>query len=136
MPTKDECIKYFKAHKKYSQGAERWRLWVRRSTYKQIRYKVAGAKNWTRVWNEDWVIPTIWGESNGLQNPGGNTSFRGLFQIWVEHVAPKYRNDLYVGTFNIKTAAWMFASPDPWMGPAPWKGGPPINASPYCPRVK
>jgi hypothetical protein len=134
MPTKDQCIKYFRAHNKYSQGAERWRLFVRRATYKQIRYKVAGSKNWTRVWNEDWVIPTIWGESNGLQNPGGNTTFRGLFQIWIAHVAPRYRDDLFVGTFNIKTASWMFARPGPDYGPYPWKGGPPVSASPYCPH--
>ncbi len=135
MPTKDQCVKYFKAHKSYKQGAERWRLFIRRETYRQIRLKVAGAKNWKRVWNENWIIPTIWGESNGLQNPGGNTTCRGLLQIWIGHVASKYRNDLYVGTFNIQTGSWLFAHPGPDYGPQPWVGGPPIYCSPYCPHI-
>lgn len=130
LPSKDQCVKYQKTHK----GAERWRLWIRRYTYQQIRYKLAGAKNWRRAWNEDWVIPTIWGESRGLQNPGGST-FRGLMQIWIKNVSSRDYNRLYIGWFNLKVAARMFASPQPWMGSQPWVGGPPVSANPYCPHI-
>ena len=130
LPSKDQCVKYQKTH----SGAERWRLWIRRYTYQMIRFKNAGAKNWRRAWNEDWVIPTIWGESRGLQNPGGYT-FRGLMQIWIKNVNPKDYNHLNIGWFNLRVAARMFASPQPWMGPHPWNGGPPVSANPYCPHI-
>jgi hypothetical protein len=129
LPSKAECLHYQKTH----GGVERWRLWVRMYAYKQVRYHIHGAKNWQRVWNEEWVLQTMKGESGGQQHPN-NSTYRGLMQIWKGHVPYRLQNMLYVGWFNLKKAASMFAAPGYYGGPQPWDGGPPVYASPYAHR--
>jgi hypothetical protein len=129
LPTKQECIRYQKSH----GAVERWRLWVRKYAYKQVRYHINGAKNWVHVWNEEWVLQTMKGESGGMQHPD-NSTYRGLMQIYKGHVPYSLQNMLYVGWFNLRKAASMFAAPGYYGGPQPWDGGLPVYVTPYAPR--
>jgi len=127
LPSKAKCFHYQRTHK----GAERWRLWARMYAYRQVRYHSNGAKSWKRVWNEDWVIQIIYRESGGQQHPN-NPTYRGLMQIYMGYVPYKLQNMLYVGWFNLKKAASMFAKPGYYGGPQPWVCNIGVPAYPYA----
>jgi hypothetical protein len=130
-PSLKACREYAKHH----SGANRWRLYVVRAEYRQIRNVVDKKAGWEHVWNPKWTILIIHFECRGIPHQKNGPDW-GLLQInYILHCA-KHPDLLLDPNYNIALGSGMFSSPTVNGGIHPWPTHHFVHVIPFAYPVK